>query len=109
MTVSLILLGIIMATIIWWLLKHSLNTQPWVSDSVSDNFSGKSLSTDFRAVGLTIFLAVATSLFALFISAYTMRMEMSDWNPLNEPTLLWVNSGFLVAASICYELSLIHI
>ena len=28
---------------------------------------------------------------------------MSDWSPLNEPKLLWVNSGFLVAASICYE------
>ena len=103
MTVSLIFLGIIMATIIWWLLKHSLNTQPWVSDPVSDNFSGESLNTDFKAVGLTIFLAVATSLFALFVSAYSMRMGMSDWSPLSEPKLLWVNSGFLVAASISYE------
>src|SRR5690606_10153846 len=49
------------------------------------------------------FLAVATSLFALFISAYAMRMHMADWLPVKEPRLLWANSGVLVLASVAYH------
>ena len=40
-------------------------------------------------VGLGVFLAVAGSLFALFISAYSMRMELVDWRALPVPGLLW--------------------
>ena len=56
-------------------------------------------------LGLGVFLAVATSLFALFISAYTIRMEYNDWRPLGEPTLLWVNSGVLVLSSVFLQLA----
>jgi len=47
-----------------------------------------------------VFLAVVTSLFALFISAYSIRMEYGDWRPMPEPVLLWVNSGILVLSSV---------
>ncbi len=50
-----------------------------------------------------MFLAVATSLFALFISAYAMRMHFGDWKPLPEPRLLWWNSGVLVVTSIAMQ------
>jgi cytochrome c oxidase subunit 3 len=50
-------------------------------------------------------MAVATSLFALFASAYSLRMEMPDWRPLNEPFILWTNTAFLVLASIGYQWS----
>jgi len=103
MTITLIFLAVIMATVIGWLLRQSLNTQPWVSDPEADAFSGASLDTNSKTVGLTTFLAVATSLFALFISAYTIRMRVADWSPLAEPDLLWVNSAFLVLASIAYH------
>jgi len=103
MTITLIFLAIIMATVIGWLLRQSLNTQPWVSDPAADSFSGASLDTNSKTVGLTTFLAVATSLFALFVSAYTIRMRVADWSPLAEPDLLWVNSAFLVLASVAYH------
>ncbi|MDH4108159.1 MAG: cytochrome c oxidase subunit 3 [Gammaproteobacteria bacterium] len=103
MTITLVFLAVIMATVIGWLLRQSLNTQPWVSDSVADSFSGASLDTNSKTVGLTTFLAVATSLFALFVSAYTIRMRVADWSPLAEPDLLWVNSAFLVLASVVYH------
>ena len=54
-------------------------------------------------------MAVATSLFALFASAYSLRMEMPDWRPLNEPLVLWTNSAFLVLASIAYQWSRNHV
>jgi cytochrome c oxidase subunit 3 len=103
MTVSLILLAVIMFVVIGWLLRQTLNTQPWISRSVDNAVSGTSIDTPAKTFALVSFLAVATSLFALFISAYAMRMHMGDWRPVSEPRLLWVNSAFLVLASIVYE------
>ncbi|MEQ8208135.1 MAG: cytochrome c oxidase subunit 3 [Woeseia sp.] len=104
MTITLVFLAAIMATVIGWLLRQTLGTQPWVSSAVDDAVSGNSLETNAKTIGLTTFLAVATSLFALFISAYTIRMRMgADWIPLSEPQLLWLNSGFLVLSSIAYH------
>ena len=53
------------------------------------------------ALGLFILLAVITSLFGLFISAYWMRMQHAhgDWNPLAVPQVLWLNTGLLVLSS----------
>jgi cytochrome c oxidase subunit 3 len=51
-------------------------------------------------VGLGVFLAVVSSLFALFASAYAMRMHMaSDWRSLPIPWLLWPNTGVLFLSS----------
>ncbi|MEM7501737.1 MAG: cytochrome c oxidase subunit 3 [Pseudomonadota bacterium] len=103
MQVTLIFMAIVMAAVIGWLLKHSLNTQPWVSDEVADADTGTSLRMNPKALGLTTFLAVAVSLFALFVSAYTLRMEEPDWIPVKDPNLLWINTAFLVLASIAYH------
>ena len=103
MYITLIFLGIIMATVIGWLLRQSLNTEPWVANASDDAVSGASLDTNVKAVALTIFLAVATSVFALFISAYTIRMDEPDWRPVSEPSLLWANTAILILASIAYH------
>jgi cytochrome c oxidase subunit 3 len=103
MTVSLVLLALIMFVVIGWLLRQTLNTQPWIPRSADNAVSGTSIDTPAKTFGLVSFLAVATSLFALFISAYAMRMHMGDWRPVSEPQLLWVNSALLALASIVYE------
>ena len=103
MQVTLIFMAIVMACVIGWLLKHSLNTQPWVSDEVADADTGTSLAINPKALGLAAFLAVAVSLFALFVSAYTLRMEEPDWVPVKDPNLLWINTGFLILASVAYH------
>ena len=103
MYITLIFLGIIMATVITWLLRQTFNTQPWISEAADNEVSGSSMDTNSKAVALTVFLAVATSIFALFISAYTIRMDEPDWRPLAEPTLLWANTFMLVLASIAYH------
>lgn len=105
MTITLIFLGVIMATVIGWLLRQTLNTQPWVPTAADDAVSGASLDTNTKTIALSTFLAVATSVFALFISAYTLRMQQPDWRPLAEPALLWANTGLLVLASIAYHLT----
>lgn len=103
MQVTLIFMAIVMACVIGWLLKQSLNMQPWVSDEVADASTGTSLDINPKALALATFLAVAVSLFALFSSAYTLRMEEPDWIPVKDPDLLWINTGFLVLASIAYH------
>ncbi len=103
MYITLIFLGIIMATIITWLLRHTFNAEPWIATAADDQMSGRSIDTSIKAIGLTTFLAVAVSVFALFISAYTIRMDEADWRALAEPDLLWVNTAVLVLASVAYH------
>jgi len=103
MTITLIFIAGIMATVIGWLLKQTINTQPWVASAADDAVSGASLDTSTKSIGLVTFLAVATSLFGLFISAYTIRMRLPDWNPLAEPDLLWINTGILLLSSVAYQ------
>ena len=103
MTITLIFIAGIMVTVIGWLFRQTINTQPWVATAADNAVSGRSLNTNSRTIGLATFLAVAVSLFGLFISAYNLRMQMPDWIPLTDPDLLWVNTGVLVLASIAFQ------
>jgi cytochrome c oxidase subunit 3 len=96
----------LMGVVAWWLLKQSVNTRPWEAQAhqgPNEDFSGRSLPMPDARLGLFVFMAVVTSLFALFISAYTMRMEHGDWQPLPDPNLLWLNTGLLIISSIALQ------
>jgi cytochrome c oxidase subunit 3 len=56
-------------------------------------------------MGLRVFMAVVTALFALLILAYAMRMREPDWMPVPHPALLWWNTGMLALASVAMELA----
>jgi cytochrome c oxidase subunit 3 len=103
-TTSLVFLGIIMATIVGWLLRQSIGTRPWeataAGEEVNHSVLMKSASAPFA---LCAFMAVATSFFALFISAYAMRMHLPDWRPLAEPGLLYANTAVLLGSSVVLQ------
>ncbi len=103
MEIGLIFLAIILALLISWLLKQSFNTQPWVAEAVDEASYQAPFNANPKLVALTTLLAVMTSFFALIFSAYALRMELGDWVPLNEPTLLWANTGVLILASIVFQ------
>ncbi len=104
MTFALAFLAIIMATVIGWLLRQTLHTEPWKTNDPLENQPGRGvINIDPAKVGLLSFIAVVTSLFALFLSAYLMRMKLGDWRPLAEPNLLWVNTAVLVLASVAFQ------
>ena len=106
MTFTLVILAIIMATVIGWLLRQTLNTQPWDANDPVENQPGRGIiNTDPAKLGLLSFIAVVTSLFALFLSAYLMRMQLGDWRPLAEPVVLWLNTAILVLASVAFQLT----
>lgn len=50
-------------------------------------------------IGLLLFLATASVLFLMLISAYAVRMGLPDWRSLPWPAILWLNTGLLVVSS----------
>lgn len=104
MTSPLLLLGAVMAVIVAFLFKQTINVKPWIEQRAGENVPGqRQFAVPTAKVGLGVFLAVVTSLFALFISAYFMRMGEADWKSLAMPGVLWVNTGVLVLTSVAVQ------
>jgi len=108
MTTALLLLSAIMAIVVGWLLRRTLNVTPWTEQRATDipRVDG-ALALLPVQVGLGVFLAVATSLFALLITAYHMRMMEADWTTLDLPRVLWLNTVVLVFASVAMQWTLV--
>jgi cytochrome c oxidase subunit 3 len=88
----------------WWLSQQRLTAKPWLEEGVAVDLREASRSSPQAAkIGLGVFLAVVGSLFALFVSAYSMRMTMVDWRTLPVPALLWFNTGVLVLSSVALQ------
>src|SRR5258708_24048863 len=88
----------------WWLSQQRLAAKPWLEEGVAVDFRDQSGSSVPAAkIGLGVFLAVVGSLFALLISAYSMRTSMVDWRALPLPKLLWFNTGVLVMSSVALQ------
>ena len=88
----------------WWLSQQRLGAKPWLEEGVIVDLREDSASSMPPAkIGLGVFLAVVGSLFALFISAYSMRMNMVDWRALPMPRLLWFNTAVLVLSSVALQ------
>ena len=61
------------------------------------------LREDQLRLGLWMFLATVTMLFAAFTSAYVVRRSGSDWKPVALPSILWLNTLLLAASSAAVE------
>ena len=80
---------------------RKLAQKPWLQPNQFDDVSGETaLDRPSARVGLWLFLAVVTSLFGLFLSAYSMRSEYPDWRSFAKPGLLWVNTAILILSSV---------
>lgn len=91
----------------WWLSQQRLAAKPWLEEGVAVDFRGEGGSSVPPAkIGLGVFLAVVGSLFALLISAYSMRNSMVDWRELPLPRLVWFNTGVLVISSVALQWAL---
>ena len=104
MSAIILFLAVIAVIVGWWLSQQRLTSKPWLEEDPIGDFPGTGAMTLPAAkIGLGVFLAVASSLFALFISAYSMRMNMVDWRALPVPRLLWFNTGVLVLSSVALQ------
>jgi cytochrome c oxidase subunit 3 len=96
--------------VVWLLLVRKLSARSWEGQVVADD-AHRGMNSVPAKMGLLVFLAVITSLFGLFISAYYMRMghghgadgAVHDWQPLIEPGVLWLNTALLILASVAMQ------
>jgi cytochrome c oxidase subunit 3 len=101
-SLSVAFIALLAGVVVWALLARRLTAKPWeTAGSPEEVEAGSTLSLPPAKLGLLILLAVITSLFGLFISAYWMRMEHAhgDWIPLAVPRVLWLNTTLLILSS----------
>jgi cytochrome c oxidase subunit 3 len=96
--------------LLWLLIVRKLTVKPWEATGPTTESDAAVPRGQTRKVGLGIFLAVVTSLFGLFISAYYMRRGgheieagVSDWTAIAEPPILWLNTFLLILASVAMQ------
>jgi len=101
-------IAMLTAITVWWLLIQRLKDKPWLKQGVIPT-SQETVTSSAPKVGLWVFLAVVSSLFGLFASAYSMRMVghggLAAWQQLDEPSILWINTLILVLASGAMQIS----
>lgn len=108
MSVILVFIVVVASFCAWWLSQQRLMAKPWLEAGnyrVDANFSSARLPVE--KLGLAVLLAVLGALFALFASAYVMRMEVSDWRPTPMPRVLWVSTSALVVSSLSLHLAVV--
>ena len=104
MSVILVFMAGIAAVVIWWLLPQRLTSKPWLEHGpIEDPGRAAAVPPPTAKIGLWVFLAIVSSLFALFISAYLIRMDLADWIPVPVPKLLWLNTGLLLLSSVAFQ------
>ena len=111
MSLTVAYIALATGILVWALLVSKLRVKPWEAQVLAPEGSGFSGMAPKR-IGLWIFLAVVTSLFCLFISAYYMRMGNTghaghmgggDWMAVRDPSILWFNTVVLIVGSVAMQ------
>ena len=85
-------------------LFRSVTNKPWERKGIIGGMRPEgAFNIDAERVALSFFLIIASVVFSLFTVSYFIRMELPDWQPLAEPTQLWLNTGLLVASSVLFQ------
>ena len=104
MSNTAIVIALLVGVAVWFAVASRLTAKPWENREQPGDVGA--IHTAPARIGLWIFMAVVTSLFALFLSAYSMRMHQSvGWCHLTIPNILWLNSIVLLAASVAMQLA----
>lgn len=107
MSLSVAYAALATGIIVWFVLVRKLSAKSWEPQPALT--ASTAAPPPAARIGLWMFLAVVTSLFGLFLSAYYMRMgshghgAVHDWQSLSEPAVLWVNTAVLILSSIAMQ------
>jgi cytochrome c oxidase subunit 3 len=97
-----IVVALLLGVAVWFTVASRLTAKPW--DNREQPGDVGALQASPQRIGLWVFMAVVTSLFALFLTAYSMRMHHSvGWCHLTIPRVLWFNTALLLAASVALQ------
>lgn len=103
--------ALLAGVVVWAVLVSRLRAKPWQAQAVASEGADMAAVAPKR-IGLWVFLAVITSLFCLFLSAYYMRMGQhggqaahgpGNWTAISDPGILWLNTAALIVGSIAMQ------
>lgn len=104
MHMSTLLMALVAAVIIWIFLIRRLTARSWMAASEVEDIGPVQIPA--IKIGLWVLLICITSLFALFITAYLMRMDprhAADWYAVKKPAVLWLNTIMLILGSVAMQ------
>lgn len=107
MSVILVFIIVVAGFCGWWLSQQQLMTKPWLGAGSLGVPETPYRRTPPEKLGLAVLLAVIGALFALFASAYIMRMDFADWRPAPMPRILWLSTATLAVSSLCLQLAVV--
>jgi cytochrome c oxidase subunit III len=110
MSLTVAYAALLTGVVVWAVLVSKLRVKPWEAQAAAPEGTGMAVVAPKR-IGLWIFLAIITSLFCLFLSAYYMRMGHGghashgggDWSAIRDPGVLWLNTIVLIVGSIAMQ------
>ena len=102
-------IALLLAVVVWGLISRKLTAKPWepamADGSVHNDYGALQLPP--ARIAFYALLAVISSFFLLFMSAYLMRMDPGhgahDWHVVREPQILWLNTALLILASVAMQ------
>ena len=104
MSNTAIVVALLVGVAVWFAVASRLTAKPWENREQEGDVGAIGISP--ARIGLWVFMAVVTSLFALFLSAYSMRMHHGvGWCHLTVPRIAWLNTVMLAGASIAMQLA----
>jgi cytochrome c oxidase subunit 3 len=109
MAATLLVIAAVAGIALFWLSRQRVMSKPWLEQGpvVAGLPHPAEPRMPAAKVGLGVFIAVASALMALFVSAYLMRMHMAhDWRRLPDPPLLWLNTAVLALGSLALHRAL---
>jgi cytochrome c oxidase subunit 3 len=99
-----IVVALLVGIAVWFAVASRLTAKPWENRGEEGDVGAIRFSP--ARIGLWVFMAVVTSLFALFLTAYSMRMHHGvGWCHLTLPRIVWLNTVVLAGASIAIQLA----
>ena len=99
-----IVVALLVGIAVWFAVASRLTAKPWENRGEEGDVGAIRFSP--ARIGLWVFMAVVTSLFSLFLTAYSMRMHHSvGWCHLTLPRIVWLNTVLLAGASVAIQLA----
>jgi len=84
----------------------NVTSKPWEYSSPTLGTGPESaFGSPSERIALTLFLVVVGVIFSLLAVSYYVRMELGDWIPMSDPSLLWVNTSLLIVSSVLFQLA----
>jgi cytochrome c oxidase subunit 3 len=114
MSLTVAYMALATGIIVWAVLVTKFRAKPWERQAAAAPQAGAGIENIApKRIGLWLFLAIITSLFCLFVSAYYMRMgshaghgmEAGNWTAIRDPSVLWFNTVLLIFSSIAMQLA----